>query len=123
MTVTVEYLYERGLADGRGDTRFNDDVSYQYHLAELAVTVPLPRSWELSLSYIYGRKQFTSELVGDTEHLGRRDMTHQGHAELSHNFNDRTSLMLGFRRTQRTSTNPLFPFNSTLFSVGVEYLF
>ena len=123
MTVTVEYLYERGLADGRGDTRFNDDVSYKYHLAELAVTVPLPRSWELSLGYIYGRKRFTSELVGDTEHLGRRDMTHQGHAELSHTFNDRTSLMFGFRRTQRTSTNALFPFNSTLFSVGVEYLF
>jgi hypothetical protein len=123
VTFTAEYLYERGLADGQGDTQLNDDVSYRYHLAELGMIVLLPRSWELSLSYIYGRKQFTTELAGDGEHFGRQDTSHQVHLELSHRFNERTSLLFGFRRTQRTSTNPLFPFNSTLVSAGVEYRF
>ena len=31
MALSLGYLYEQGLADGRGNTQFNDDVSYRLH--------------------------------------------------------------------------------------------
>jgi hypothetical protein len=119
---TMSYLYERGLADGRGDTRFNDDVSYRQHFLSAGPEIRLTDSVALTLLYAYRRKVFTSELVGDT-HFNRFDNTHQGTAELAYAMSRTATATLGFQRTQRDSTNQTREFHANLFSIGVRYGF
>ncbi len=122
LSITLSYLYERGLADGRNDVQFNDDVSYFLHLIACGADLRLTPNLMLELSYIYIRKTFTSNLVGDT-HQGRLDQTHQGRAELRYQFTPKLIGTLGFQRTQRSSTNALRDFNDLIVSLGGEYHF
>jgi len=122
LTWTLSYLYERGLADGRGDTRFNDDVSYRQHFVSAGPEIRLADAATLSLLYAYRLKEFTSELVGDT-HFNRFDNTHQGMAELSYVLTQASVVTLGYQRTQRDSTNQNREFHADLYSIGVRYTF
>ena len=122
LSVTLGYLYERGLSDGRHDVQFNDDVSYFLHLISCGANLSLARNLTLELSYVHVRKTFTSNLVGDT-HLDRMDQTHQGQVELGYRFTSSWTGTLGFQRTQRSSTNVLRDFNDSIVSLGAEYRF
>jgi hypothetical protein len=121
-TVGLSYLYERGLAAGAGDLRFNDDVSYRQHIVSLTNDLQLGSRVSLHLLYLYRRKDFTSDLVMDT-HFGRRDNTHQGSAEFRYRMTPVVMLTAGFQRTQRTSTSATRNFNDTIMSVGGQYEF
>jgi hypothetical protein len=118
----TSYLYERGIADGRGDARFNDDVSYRQHFVSAGPEFQFADRVTLSLLYAYRRKIFTSELVGDT-HFNRSDNTHQGMAELSYVLTRASVVTLAYQRTQRGSTNQNREFHGNLFSLGVRYTF
>jgi hypothetical protein len=122
LTVRLAYLFDRGLADGAGNTEFNDDVSYRLHFISLETEVRLSPLFSLTLMYHSVRKNFTSDLTGDT-HLGRQDETNQGIAELLYHLSDAAGLTLGLQHTQRTSTNALRGFNDTIVSVGGQYRF
>lgn len=122
MTVTLGYLYERGLADGRQETRFTDDVSYYLHVVSFGTDFLLGPRLGLKLVYLHLRKAFTTDLIGDT-HLDRRDFTHQGLAELRYEVTPAAAATLGFQHTQRSSTNVLRNFNDTIVSVGGQYQF
>ena len=122
MAVSLGYLYERGLADGRGNTQFNDDVSYRLHAVSAGTDLALIESLSLHLDYIYRRKDFTSELLGDT-HLNRHDDSHQGMAEFRYRLTSATILSASFQRTQRTSTVVTRDFNDTIYSLGGSYRF
>ena len=122
MAVSLGYLYERGLADGRGNTQFNDDVSYRLHAVSAGTDLTLISSLSLHLGYIYRRKDFTSEMLGDT-HLHRHDDSHLGMAEFRHRLNEGASLSASFQRTQRTSTVVTRDFNDTIYSLGGSYRF
>jgi hypothetical protein len=121
-TVALSYLYERGLAAGAGDLRFNDDVSYRQHIVSLSDDLKLAARLSLHLLYLYRRKDFTSDLVMDT-HFGRQDNTHQGSAEFRFQMTSAVMLSLGFQRTQRSSTNEARSFNDTIVSIGGQYAF
>lgn len=120
--LTVAYLYERGLADGRNEPQFSDDVSYKLNLLSFETELRLATRTMLELGYIYTRKDFTSELVGDT-HVGRKDRTHQGRAELQYQFTASFTGSLGFLYTQRSSTNALRDFNDSIVSIEGQYQF
>lgn len=122
LTLSLGYQHERGLADGRGDARFNDDISYRQHFVSAAGDLRLAPALSLTLQYAFRRKDFTSDLAGDT-HLGRRDTTHQGAAELRYALSDTTAVALGFQHTQRTSTVTTREFNDTNMSLGVQHRF
>ena len=119
---TLSYLYERGLADGRGDRRFNDDVSYRQHFLSAGPEIHLADAATLSLFYVYRHKLYTSDLAGDT-HFNRLDHTHQGIAEFTYAMNHATAVMMGYQRTQRDSTNQTREFRADLYSIGVRYTF
>lgn len=121
-TAILNYLYERGIADGAGDMRFNDDVSYRLHHVSTGAELSFDRQVSLALTYTFQRKNFTSELVGDT-HLGRQDNLHQGLMELAYHPKDNLALTLSFQHTQRSSSTALRSFNDTIYSVGGEYRF
>jgi hypothetical protein len=116
-TASLAYLYERGSADGAGDTRFNDDVSYRLHHVSADAEFQLGPSWSLTLGYTFQRKHFTSELRMDT-HFGRQDSLHQGIAEIDYKAGADLTVFLGFQQTQRTSSSALRGFNDTIASLG-----
>lgn len=122
MVVSLGYLYERGLADGRGNTQFNDDVSYRLHAASVGTDLTLIESLSLHLGYIYRHKDFTSDLLGDT-HLNRHDDIHQGMAELRYRLTAATSLSASFQQTQGVSTVVTRDFHDTIYSLGGSYRF
>lgn len=122
VVLALGYLYELGLADGRGNTQFNDDVSYRLHAVSAGTDLTLTESLSLHLAYIYRRKDFTSELIGDT-HLNRHDDSHQGLAEFRYRLTSAVNLSASFQRTQRTSTVVTKDFNDTIYSLGSSYRF
>lgn len=122
LMLSMGYQYERGLADGRGETQFNDDVSYRQHFVSTGADLQITPLLALNLQYAFRRKDFTTDLVGDT-HLGRQDTTHQGTAELRYALSDPMTVSLGIQRTQRTSNVTTKDFNDTNTSLGVQYRF
>ncbi|MBI5777451.1 MAG: hypothetical protein HY444_08675 [Nitrospirae bacterium] len=120
--VTLEYLYERGVADGRDQPQFKDDVSYRQHFMSFGTTFELGRPLSLNLAYVYRHKEFTSEIVGDLNR-GLIDVTHQGTAEFSYRFTAAATATLGFQHTQRTSNASVRGFNDTNTSLGIQYRF
>ena len=116
------YFYERGLADGRQEPQFMDDVSYYLHLLSFNTELRLMPKLSLSLLYAYVQKNFTSGITGDT-HQGRQDETHQGRAELRYQFAEKVAATLGYQRTQRSSTQASRDFHDNIFSIGGEYRF
>ena len=122
MAVSLGYIYERGLADGRGNTQFNDDVSYRLQAVSVGTDLTLIESLSLHLAYIYRRKDFTSELIGDT-HLNRHDDIHQGMAELRYRLTAATNLLASFQQTQGVSTVATRDFHDTIYSLGGSYRF
>jgi hypothetical protein len=122
MVATGGYLYERGLADGRADLRFNDDASYENHVASLDLRIPFRQSWTLGLDYVYRITRYTSDLLGDSFN-GRRDVTHQGTVELEYRWTHAMAVVAGFKRTQRTSTSAVVDFHSTVGFFGLRYRF
>jgi hypothetical protein len=122
LTMTLSSLYERGLADGRNQPQFSDDVSYDLYIVSFDTEIEFAPALTLELSYLYARKDFTSDLPGDS-HVGRQDRTHQGRAELRYHISSRVSANLSFQQTQRSSTNALRDFNDSIVSIGGEYRF
>jgi len=120
IVATGGYLYERGLADHMEAARFNDDVSYVNHVGSLDLRIPFLRSWTLGLDYVCRITHFTSDLQGDSFN-GRRDVLHQGSAELEYRWTDAVAVVVGFRRTQRTSTLAAVDFHSTIGFLGLRY--
>lgn len=122
VTASLGYLFERGYADGAGDTRFNDDISYRQHVVSVGLDAGITDLVSLHLLYLYRRKDFTSELLGDT-HLNRHDDTHQGAAEIRYAMTRAATVTLGFQRTQRASTVDARSFRDTQISLGGRYWF
>ncbi len=121
-TITLDYLYERGLADGRDQPQFKDDVSYRQHFLSFGTIFQLTAPLSLELTYVFREKQFTSEIVGDSAR-GAIDYLHQGSAELHYDLSAATRVTLGFQRTQRSSNIATRDFFNTNASIGLEYLF
>jgi len=120
--ITVAYLYERGLAAGRDDPQTDLDMSYFLHYASLGARFQLVTPLWLNLGYIYRFRGYTSDLAGDIE-FGRRDVIHQGTAEIRYAVSDLLQLRLGFQQTQQHSTLGSRSFYSSTLTYGVEYRF
>lgn len=122
VTTTWGYLYERGLADGRQEPQFQDDVSYYLHLLTLGAEFRSAQPLALNLVYTYVGKTFTSGIPGDT-HMGRQDQTHQGLAELRYRISAVATATLSYQRTQRSSNVVTRDFHDNIFSLGGEFRF
>lgn len=122
LRLTTVYLYERGLADGRQEVQFKDDVSYRQHFTSLGATAWVSPSLSVTVGYGYRRKMFTSEIVGDSNR-GVVDATHQGSAELRYEVNQAAAVTLGFQRSQRSSNVGTRDFFNTNTSLGFQYRF
>ena len=121
-TLTLGYLYEGGLAEGRNQPQFQDDVSYRLHHVSAGTELRLRAELSLQLVYTYQRKDFTTDFVSDT-HLDRHDDTHQGLVDLAYGLSPASVVSVGVQHTERTSTNALRSFKDTILYVSGEYRF
>ncbi|MBI3355879.1 MAG: hypothetical protein HY038_03750 [Nitrospirae bacterium] len=122
LSLAAAYLYERGLADGREQVQFRDDVSYRQHFASIGVTAWVNPALSFTVGYAYRQKIFTSEIVGDSNR-GVVDTTHQGSAELRYELTPAVAVTLGFQRSQRSSNVGARDFFNANISLGVQYRF
>ncbi|MBM4133576.1 MAG: hypothetical protein FJ245_07390 [Nitrospira sp.] len=120
--LTLAYLYERGLGDGRGNLQLKDDVSYIQNFISFNTEFRLAAPLFLDLTYVYRLTDFTSTIIGDS-HRHRQDVTNQGRAELRYAATKTLDLTLSVQQTQRTSTASASGFNDTITSVGAQYTF
>lgn len=121
-TLSLAYLFEQGLADGREQTQFKDDVSYRQHFTSIGATVQMTEPLALMVGYAYRRKEFTSEIAGDSNR-GVVDTTHQGSAEFQYRLSAEAIMTLGVQRSQRLSNVTSREFFNTNTSFGVQYRF
>jgi len=122
LTLTLNYLYERGLADGRHEPQFKDDISYYQHFVSVGTMFQLSHRLSLDLGYVYRRKEFTSGIVGDSNR-GVNDVTNQGTAEFRYLLTDAAAATLGFQHDQRTSNSATRDFKTTNTWLGIQYRF
>lgn len=122
LTLTLSYLYERGLADRRNEPQFKDDISYYQHFVSAKTLFRLSGRLSLDLGYVYRHKEFTSGIVGDPNR-GVHDVTHQGIAEFRYLLTDAAAATLGFQHDQRTSNAGTRGFNTTNTWLGLRYGF
>ncbi|HET7909145.1 MAG TPA: hypothetical protein VFL19_00430 [Nitrospira sp.] len=120
--ITLDYLYERGLSDGRDEPQFQDDVSYRQQFVSFGTLFQLSKVISLQLIYVYRHKQFTTDIPGDPL-LGNTDHLHQGTAELYYDLSPVARITLGFQRTQRSSSVSVRDFFNTNASLGIRYTF
>jgi hypothetical protein len=121
-TLTVDYLYERGYADGRHEPQFKDDVSYRQHFVSFGTVFQLTTPLSLELIYVYRHKQFTTDIAGDPL-SGAVDDLHQGTAEVHYDLTPAARVTLGYQRTQRSSNLGTRNFLNNNGSLGVQYRF
>lgn len=121
-TLTLDYLYEQGLSDGKEEPQFKDDVSYQQHFVSFGTLFQLAKPVSLELIYVYRQKQFTTDIPGDPL-VGNTDHVHQGTAELHYDLSPVARITLGFQRTQRSSSVSFRDFFNTNTSLGIRYIF
>lgn len=100
ISLTMGYHFERGLADGRNQAQFHDDVSYINHYMSTELEVEISESTNLELAIHYERNNFTSDLEAD-ERNGAKEDVWQGDVEIRHQLTDETTLKGGFQRSQR----------------------
>ena len=122
LTLTLSYLYERGLADGRHEPQFKDDISYYQHFASVGTLFQVNRRLSLDLAYVYRHKEFTTGIEGDPLR-GVNDVTNQGTAEFRYLLTDAATVTLGFQQVQRTSNSTTRDFKTTNTWLGIQYRF
>ncbi len=122
VTLSLAYLFEQGLADGREQTQFRDDVSYRQHFTSIGATVQLMEPLAFLVGYAYRRKEFTSEIAGDSNR-GVVDSTHQGSVEFQYRLSAAAIMTLGVQRSQRLSNVTSREFFNTNTSLGIQYRF
>lgn len=122
LALTFSYLYERGLAEGRNQPQFNDDISYRNNFVSFVTQIRVADPVTLLLTYNYQHNNFTSGFTADPNY-GREDDTQQGIAELRYAVTEKATLTVGVQRTQRDSNRASAEFEDTNTWIGAQYQF
>lgn len=96
----LSYHYERGLAEGRTQPQFKDDVSYINHYVSVDMDVELMERLTLGAAFHYERNIWTSDIVGD-ERRGAHEDIYQGEVVLTRRLTDAWNVFVGFQRSNR----------------------
>ena len=122
VTLGLAYHYERGLADGRQQTAFEDDISYANHFASVDLDVELTERLSLITAVHYERNNWTSEIVGD-ERRGAHENVVQGEVVLVRQLTDHLRAFAGFQRSNRKQSFESEGIKNTNFFLGIDGTF
>lgn len=96
----IGYHYERGLAAGRKQPEFGEDLSFFTHYVEADVRVRVTERASIRLGFDFERNTFTSGLPED-DFRGATEHIYQGEAEARYELSKAIDLTLGYLRGQR----------------------
>jgi predicted porin len=96
----VSYHFERGLADGRNQPRYEDDVSYINHYGSIDLDFELSERFSFSTAFHYERNNWTSSLQED-ERNGAHENVYQGEAILSYQISEALKTYTGVQYSSR----------------------
>ncbi|WP_173043919.1 hypothetical protein [Nitrospira sp. KM1] len=116
------YHYERGLAEGRNQPEFKDDVSYVNHYLSADVDVELMERLVVSAAVHYERNNWTSGIVGD-ERNGAHETIYQGEVMLIRRLTEVWTSFVGFQRSSRKQSFEPEAVKNTNVGVGVRASF
>jgi hypothetical protein len=122
LAFVLGYHYERGLADGRNQPQFQDDVSYINHYVSVGLEAELTERLSLELGMHFERNIWTTGIPGDERNGGHEDVR-QGELTLRYAMTSRWGALLGFQRSERKQSFEHEVVHNTNVSVGAFYLF
>jgi len=118
----LSYHYERGLADGRNQAQYEDDVSYVNHYVSADVDIELLEGLTLLAALHYERNNWTSTLQGD-ERNGAHENVFQGELILVRRMTESTQAFVGVQRSNRKESFESDHVKNTNFGFGLNMVF
>ena len=118
----ISYHYERGLAEGRNQPQFEDDVSYVNHYASTDLDIELADRLTLMTAFHYERNNWTSGIVGD-ERRGAHETVHQGEVILVRRITDSARVFAGVQRSSRKQSFETEQVKNTNVGIGFNLVF
>lgn len=115
----LAYHYERGLADGRDQVQFKDDVSYANHFASVDLDVEVVERLSVVAAVHYERNNWTSTIVGD-ERQGAHEDIIQGELILVKELSEHVRGFVGFQRSNRKQSFETEGVKNTNFAFGID---
>jgi len=112
------YHYERGLADGRNQPQFEDDVSYINHYLTADADIELMERLSLVMAAHYELNMWTSNLAGD-ERNGAHEKIVQGEMMLVQRITERVQTFVGFQRSNRKQSFETDSVKNTNIGLGI----
>jgi len=118
----VSYHYERGLAEGRKQPQFEDDVSYVNHYTSADLDIELLERLTLLTAFHYERNNWTSGIVGD-ERRGAHEDVYQGEVILVRQVTESARVFVGVQRSSRKESFEAESVKNTNVGVGLKMMF
>jgi len=118
----ISYHYERGLAEGRNQPQFEDDVSYVNHYTSADLDIELLERLTLMTAFHYERTNWTSGIVGD-ERQGAHENVYQGEVILVRRVTDSARVFVGVQRSSRKESFDAESVKNTNVGIGLNMVF
>ena len=123
LKIGAGYRYERGIADGEDDARYNNDISYFQHVLYIRPTFNITPDLSFSFRYLFRDKEYTTSLRADTDHYNRKDITHKLQVKAGYWVLKNLELTVSYERSQKDSNIDYYDYHQNLFMFGGRYLF
>jgi hypothetical protein len=120
----VGYQFELGTAAGRNDASQNNDLSSMTHQVQIEPKFRVTKLLHLSVHYDLNYKEFTTDLTGDQNHHGRKDLIHGWGIHLYYAFGEKIETKLGFHRVLGTTNqnDTFFSYDEDITTFGIRIL-
>jgi hypothetical protein len=123
LKIGAGYRYERGIADGENDARYNNDISYLQHILYIRPTFNITPDLSFSFRYLFRDKGYTTNLRQDRDHYDRRDITHKFQIKAGYWILKDLELTASYESSQKDSNVDYYDYHQNLFMIGGRYLF
>jgi hypothetical protein len=118
----ISYHYERGLAEGRKQPQFEDDVSYVNHYGSADLDIELMERLSLLTAFHYERNNWSSGIVGD-ERRAAHETILQGEVALVRQVTESWRAFVGIQRSSRKQSFESETVKNTNVGAGVAWRF
>ena len=118
----ISYHYERGLAEGRNQPQFEDDVSYVNHFVSADLDIELLERLTLMTAFHYERNNWTSGIVGD-ERQGAHENIYQSEVMLVRPVTEAARVFGGVQWSSRKESFNAESVKNTNVGIGLNMVF
>lgn len=115
----LAYHYERGIAEGRNQPEFEDDVSYVNHYVSADLDIDLSEHWSLVSAFHFEHNDWLSRLQGD-ERNGADENVYQGEILLLYRISKNTRVHAGFQHSNRKESFEAEAVTNTNLGIGLD---